>query len=101
MAAGSIFVDIWHGILSIPYLVADFLVDAFNLVIVGIAWLASLVLGLLPGFPPPPDPPSGGILGFLTWIAPVGALLSVFAAILSAYVVFLAVRVALRWVKAL
>jgi hypothetical protein len=90
-----------HGILDIPFLVADFLVDAFNLIIAGIAALAALVLGLLPSFPDAPDPPDSGVLGWLAWIAPIGTIVAGFALFVTCWIGFLVIRVALRWVKAL
>jgi hypothetical protein len=96
----SLLQNLWDGIRSVPFVVADLLVAAFNLVIVAFSGLAGLVMGLLPGFPDSPGEPTG-VIGILAWIAPLGAMVSGFAALTSAWVTFLVIRVALNWVKAL
>lgn len=92
--------DIWYAIMDLPYLVVALLVELVNAFIAAIAALAVLVLSLLPAFPDPPGTP-GGIGGALLWVVPLGPILSVFAILVSCWVAFLAVKIALRWVKAL
>jgi hypothetical protein len=93
--------DIWNAIRSLPYLIIDFLVMVLNALIVAIGAFASLVLGLLPSFPAGPGAPTGGVLGFLNWIAPLGPMIATFAVLVTAWTTFLLVKVALKWVKAL
>jgi hypothetical protein len=59
------------------------------------------VLGLLPAMPDPPAPPQGTPLNWLAWAYPVTTVLGAFAAMLVLWLGFLAVRVLLRWTKAL
>lgn len=92
--------EILHGILSIPYLVIGLLVELLNAIIVAIAALAELVLSLLPGFPEAPTAP-GGVVGGLLWFLPLGPILSFFALMVSCWLGFLAVKIALKWVRAL
>lgn len=93
--------DIWHAIMDLPYLLVALLVEALNALIAALAALAELVLGLLPGFPDPPSGPDSGIGALLLWVVPLGPILSVFTILVSCWVSFLAVKIALRWVKAL
>lgn len=92
--------DIWHGILDIPFVLIGLLVEVVNEIIAAIAALASVVLLLLPGFPDPPEAP-GGVVGLLLWVVPLGSILAIFSLFVSCWVSFLAVKIALRWVKAL
>lgn len=92
--------DIWHGIMDLPYLIIGLLVEMLNGIIVAIAALATLLLSLLPGFPDPPEAP-GGVMGALLWVVPIGPILAFFGLMVTAWVAFLAIKVGLRWVKAL
>jgi hypothetical protein len=92
--------DIWTAIKDLPFLIADLLVGILNAFVVAIAALATLLLSLLPGFPDAPSAP-GGVLGFLWWVVPVEALLAFFMLMVACWVSFLAIKVGLRWVKAL
>lgn len=92
--------DIWTAIKDLPFLLADLLVGIVNAVIVGIAALAAALLALLPGFPDAPSAP-GGVLGFLWWVVPIEAVLAFFMLMVGCWVSFLAIKVGLRWVKAL
>jgi hypothetical protein len=72
-------------------------------VVSGIGYLAVTILGLLPEFPDPPALPEqvDTAAGWVAWFVPAAAIVGVFAAVLTGYLVFLGVRIALRWVKAL
>lgn len=78
-------------------------VELVNALVAGVAALAVLVLGLLPAMPAVPALPAGvgDAPGWIAWLIPVSAIAAAFAAMLGSYLVFLGVRVALRWVKAL
>lgn len=93
--------DIWHAIKDLPFLIVGLLVELVNALIAAIAALAKLVLGLLPGFPDPPSSPDSGIGALLLWVVPLGPILTVFSILVACWVSFLAVKIALRWVKAL
>lgn len=92
--------DIWHAIVDLAYVLVGLLVELVNSFIAAIAALAELVLSLLPSFPDPPGTP-GGIGGVLLWVFPLGPVLSIFTILVGCWVSFLAVKIALRWVKAL
>ncbi len=96
----SILGDIWHGILDIPYLVVGLLVDAINGWILILASLLSAALAILPGFPEVPTL-NGDVLSGVAWFLPIGPMLAIFATFLAAYVIWMGVQIALRWVKAL
>jgi hypothetical protein len=97
----SLLTNIWHGVLSIPYLIADFLVMVLNGLIAAIGALAAAVLSLLPSFPDTPDAPDSGVLGFLNWVVPLGPMIASFAILIAAWTSFLVIKIALKWVKAL
>jgi uncharacterized membrane protein YdjX (TVP38/TMEM64 family) len=92
--------DIWHAIKDVPFLLLAGLVEIINLLIGAIAALAMLLLSLLPGFPDPPSAP-GGVMGALLWVVPLGPILAFFSLMMACWVAFLAIKVGLRWVKAL
>lgn len=92
--------DIQHGILDLPFILIGLVVDLLNLIILAIAALAALLLALLPGFPEAPSAP-GGVIGALLWVVPLGSILSFFGLMVTAWITFLAVKIGLRWVKAL
>jgi uncharacterized membrane protein YdjX (TVP38/TMEM64 family) len=92
--------DIWHAIKDLPYLIIGLLVETVNLLIAAIAALAVALLSLLPGFPDPPGAP-GGVMGALLWVVPLGPILAFFSLMMGCWIAFLAIKVGLRWVKAL
>lgn len=96
----SLLEGIWHGILSVPYLVVTFFVLAINGAIVSVGALLGVLLDLLPEFPDPPAAP-GGVIGALLWFVPLGAMLAFFALMVTCWVTFLGIKVALKWVRAL
>jgi|1186.fasta_scaffold193972_2 hypothetical protein len=74
---------------------------AINAVIAAVGALLAVVVALLPHMPAAPSLGSATWLGWLNWLLPIGPMLAIAAAMIAAWVLFLAVRVALRWVKAL
>src|SRR3954471_16969462 len=74
---------------------------AINAVIAAFAAAAGAVLSLLPSLPDPPGPPSSGVLQWVAYIYPMGAMLAAVATFLALWVGFLIVRIPLKWVKAL
>lgn len=85
-------------------MVTDVILKGFTAVIndalVVIGAVLAGALAILPPFPAAPDPPDGGILGFICWVFPLGPMLAVFAALVTCWTIFLGVKVALRWAKA-
>lgn len=92
--------DIWHAILDLPFIIVGLLVESINGWIMLIALLAEATLALLPGFPDPPSAPEG-VIGALLWVVPLGSILSFFGLMVTAWIGFLGLKVALRWVKVL
>lgn len=92
--------EILHGILDLPYLLVGLLVEAVNGWILILAALLKAVLAVLPGFPEIPTI-SGEVLAGVAWFLPIGPMLAVFATFVTAFVVWMGVQIALRWVKAL
>jgi hypothetical protein len=86
---------------SMPQMVLWSIETAINALIAGFAAAAATVLSLLPGLPTPPGPPSSGVLQWIAYIYPMGAMLAVVATFIALWIAFLAVRIPLRWVKAL
>src|SRR4051812_12764538 len=70
-----------------------------NLVIKAFGLFAAALILLLPDMPAPLQAPDNDILGALNWLFPVSAFLAIFLTFLICYAIFLAIRVALRWVK--
>jgi hypothetical protein len=75
------------------------IVTASNLIVVGIAFMALYVLGLLPSMPAVPDAPA--YIGYVNWLFPVADVVGIFSTFIGLYVIFLGLRIILRWVKAL
>lgn len=92
--------DIWSAIKDLPFLIADLLMGIINGIIAALAVIAEAVLSILPSFPEAPSAP-GGVLGFLWWVVPIEGVLGFFMLMVSCWVGFLGVKIALRWVKAL
>jgi hypothetical protein len=92
--------DIFHALLDLPYLVVGLLIESINGWILILGALLSAALAILPGFPSVPTL-DGDVLSGVAWFLPIGAMLAIFATFLAAFVVFMGVTIALRWVKAL
>ena len=92
--------SILHGVLDLPYLAVNLLIDSFNGWMLALTALAGALFAILPGFPPVPTLPAEVLAG-IAWFLPVAAMLAVFGTFVVAFVVWLGVQVALRWVKAL
>jgi hypothetical protein len=76
-------------------------VSTINVLVAAVGAVLQTVLGVLPSMPDPPDQPAGEWVGWLNWLVPVAEILAMATVLLGAYVVFLLVKVALNWVKAL
>lgn len=92
--------EILHGILDLPFALVNLLVTMVNGLIAALAAIASAALSLLPGFPEAPSAP-GGVVGALLWFFPLGTVLSFFGVMVTCWVAFLGVKVALKWFRVL
>jgi hypothetical protein len=97
----SLLQGIWNTVKAFGELVLWALVSAINLVIAAVGAFIGLVLSLLPGFPAVPDLDQPEAAGWLAWALPVAGIITAFSALVVTYTIFLAIRIALRWVKAL
>jgi hypothetical protein len=86
---------------NIALAVAWALTEVINLVIVALGLFGAFLVDLLPAFPEVPPAPGGDAAGWIAWFVPASGILAAFVAFGASYLVFLAVRIALRWVKAL
>jgi hypothetical protein len=75
------------------------IIAAAAIILAAIGAMIAFVLNALPLMPPVPDAPTG--VKWLNWVVPLPALVGVFAAFTTSYVVFLGVRIIGRWVRAL
>lgn len=92
--------NVFNALRSIPFWVADLLVMVLNAVIAALGAVLGTVTSVLPGFPAAPEMPSG-VASAVLWIIPVGEIVALTAVMVTAWTVFLGVRVMLNWVKAL
>lgn len=78
-------------------------VQVVNALVVAIGALVALLASLLPPMPDPPDDGalSATALGWVAYFLPVGGIVAGLFAMFTLYLLFLAVRIALKWVKAL
>lgn len=94
----GVFEAVLEGVLSIPYLVVGLLVTSINGWIVAIAALGRGLAALLPGLPGLPSIPAevaGGVAFFL----PIAELIVVLGGLVTAWITWLGLQAALRWVR--
>jgi len=96
----SLLSDILHGILDIPFLIVSLLVEAINGWIMILSLVLAAALAILPGFPEVPTL-DGDVISGVAWFLPIGPMLAIFTTFVAAWVLWMAVSVILRWVKAL
>lgn len=77
------------------------LVVMVNAMIVGLAAFLSVILALLPEMPEPPGAPSSGVLQVVNFIVPLAPLAALLVTMGALFLGFIAVRMALNWLKAL
>ena len=90
---------ILDGIAAIGQLVLWAVVSAINGLIAALGAVASAFVSLLPGLPDAPNGPGEGIVGWLTWVIPLGPLFAGLTLFVGLWLGFLAVRWALRVVR--
>jgi hypothetical protein len=90
-------------ITNLAYTLLAIMIMAFNAVTKSIAVVAGAAIGLLPEMPLFEGLPSQFVTGsaWLNWMFPVGTLLAFMTFALTAWVLWHAVAIALRWAKAL
>ena len=76
---------------------------AFNYIIAAIGALIAALAALMPNMPTMPTRPAAfdTALGWINWILPVGTVVTIAAFLLTAWLLWQAVAIALRWAKAL
>jgi len=77
------------------------LVTFANALIEAIGAFIALVISLFPALPDAPGAPDSGVLQWVNYFLPLGGMLALFATFVAVWVSFLAIRVALKWAKAL
>lgn len=85
---------IWHGILEIPYLVINLLIEAINGWLVLLYAAAEVLVKALPGFPATPEAPEG-VIGAVLWFFPIVSLLAVLSTVGALWLTWLGIRFAL------
>jgi hypothetical protein len=86
---------------QIGVLVLWALESVVNALIVALGALLAALLSLLPGMPDVPELPGGEAAGWVAWLLPVAGIAAALGGLVTAYGVFLVVRIGLRWAKAL
>lgn len=72
-----------------------------NAMIVGLGAFLGVILALLPNMPESPQPPESGVLQFINFFVPLASLAALLVTMGALFVGFMAVRVALNWLRAL
>ena len=95
--------DLLKLILGALALVGQFvlwaLASVVNLLIAGVGAFINLMANLMPPMPSPPSGPGDNVIGWLTWVVPLGPMLAGFAIFLSIWGLWLIIRIPLRWAK--
>jgi hypothetical protein len=88
------FPDIFSGI-------GHLVIQALNEVIKALGVLASAALAILPAMPSFPSLPSQftEVMGWINWFFPVGTVFDIAAFLVTAWLIWMVVRVALHWAK--
>ena len=83
----------------------------FNAVIAAIAFVIAAAVAILPDLPDFPDAPAwlvgtgvdgdNGVLGWVAWVFPVHQAVLIFAFIVTAWIVWQLVAMAMRWARML
>ena len=100
LTLGPILQPVVNAIAKIGDLVLVALVTAGNLLIAAVGGLIGVLFLLLPDMPTAPTVDGGHALGYAAWLFPVGTGLALLASFTAAYVLFLVIRIGLRWAKA-
>lgn len=93
--------DIFGVLSQFGQLVLWALVSVINLLIEAIGVALGAFLSLLPVMPAAPTAPVASWVGWLNWLFPIAPLLAGLTVCVGLWLVFLVVRIPLRWLKAL
>lgn len=77
------------------------LVVMLNAALVALGAFMGVIIGLLPNMPAAPAKPGSGIIGFLNWLFPLAGVAALLVTMGTLFLGFLAVRIALNWIRAL
>lgn len=97
----SILKAILCAIVGLAAAIIDLMVMAFNGLIALIGTTLAAIVSLLPSMPSTPAVPDSGVLAFINWFIPLGAMLAACSAMLLVYALFRVFAIALRWFRAL
>lgn len=88
-------------LLQIPYFIVWAVITALNGVILTLATVLAGLVALMPVFPDFPTVPSEvtAVTGWVAWFFPVGTVVAIVAFLLTAWLVWQGVSLALRWAK--
>jgi hypothetical protein len=92
--------DILNGILDLPFLLVDLLIESINGWIMLLSLALAAAVAILPGFPEVPTL-DGDVISGVAWFLPIAPMLAIFTTFVLAWVVWMGVSVILRWAKAL
>lgn len=92
--------DILNGILDLPFLLVDLLIESINGWIMLLSLALAAAVAILPGFPEVPTL-DGDVISGVAWFLPIAPMLAIFTTFVVAWVVWMGVSVILRWAKAL
>jgi hypothetical protein len=95
----NVLTDILHGVLDIPFLIVNLLIESINGWILILSAALAAALAILPGFPEVPTL-DGDVLAGVAWFLPIAPMLAIFSTFVAAWVLWLGVSIALRWAKA-
>jgi hypothetical protein len=87
-----------NAVRDVPYLLAGLVVESINGWIGAIAFLGSALVAALPAFPAVPTVPEAPAAA-LSWLVPVGAVMAVFTVMLTLWLTFMGLKIALNWAK--
>lgn len=77
----------------------SYMLDAFKVVLHGLFFAVNAVLWLLPHVAFDDPQMDGGVVGFLNYVLPLGALIAEFTAIMFAWILYRLYEWLLRWGK--
>lgn len=80
--------DIFHGILDLPYILINLLIDAINGWFLILAGFVSLIMSVLPNFPSLPSIAGTPGLELVAYVLPIAEMLGAFGVMLTAWLVW-------------
>ena len=93
------------ALFGLPELIGHYflfgLITVLNLLIAAVGVLIAVLLALLPSMPASPQVAAAQWIGWLNWLIPVAPMVGALLVFVGLWVVFLVVRIPLKWVKAL